>query len=77
MYLMKVLVPVVIVAAGILACTSSVYGTAEYAKKEKKACTQCHSKVSGNKAEMMQNLNATGACYKNHDHSLAKCSTAR
>lgn len=77
MCLMKVIVPVVIVAAGLLVCTSSVYGTAEYAKKERKACTGCHSKVAGSKAEMMKNLNSTGTCYKNNDHSLAKCSTAK
>jgi hypothetical protein len=77
MYLMKVIIPAVIVAAGLFICSVSVYGTPEYAKKEKKTCTQCHSKVVGSKAEMLKNLNATGTCYKNNDHSLAKCSTAK
>lgn len=77
MHWAKVIVPAFIVATGLLVCSSAVYGTAGYAKKEKKACTNCHSKVVGDKAEMMKNLNATGTCYKDNNHSLAKCSSAK
>jgi hypothetical protein len=71
----KVLIPAGIVAGGLLVCTSSMMGTPEYSKKEKKACTACHAKVSADKAEMVKNLNTTGTCYKDNQHSLAKCST--
>jgi hypothetical protein len=54
-----------------------MYGSAEYAKTEKKACTVCHAKVAGAKAEMAKNLNSTGTCYKDNDHSLAKCEAAK
>ena len=52
-----------------------MFGTPEYAKKEKKSCTTCHTKVSSDKTEMIKSLNATGTCYKDNDHSLAKCAT--
>ena len=69
----KLVIPSAILLVGFVVCTSTMFGTAEYAKKEKKACTACHVKVSGDKAEMAKNLNATGTCYKDNDHSLAKC----
>jgi hypothetical protein len=50
-----------------------MFGTPEFAQKEKKSCTFCHAKVTSDKAEMVKNLNATGTCYKDNDHSLAKC----
>ena len=71
---LKLVVPAGIVAAGILLCTSVSYGTMEYSKKEKQACTVCHVKVGA--AEAMKkdpNLTDTGKCYKDNDHSLAKC----
>jgi hypothetical protein len=70
---LKVFMPALILAAGFAVCTSSVYGTPEYAKKEKKSCTFCHEKVMSEKAEMAKNLKPMGKCYKEHDHSLAKC----
>ena len=69
----KIVVPAAILLSGFLVCTSSMFGTPEYAKKEKKACTVCHAKVATDKAEMVKNLNTTGTCYKDNDHSLAKC----
>ena len=51
---MKLAVPAAILAAGFLFCTSATYGKAEYAKKEKKACTFCHGKVGTDK-EVMNN----------------------
>ncbi len=39
----------------------------EYAKKEGKGCKYCH--VTAGKPE----LNDTGKCYKDNNHSLEKC----
>ena len=69
----KVLIPAAILTVGFVVCTSSLYGTPEYAKKEKKTCNYCHSKIVSDKAEMLKSLNSTGTCYKDNDHSLAKC----
>jgi hypothetical protein len=69
----KVLLPSAILAGGFLICTSSIYGTPQYAKETKKSCTYCHNKVSANKADMLKNLNATGTCFKDNNHSLASC----
>ncbi len=72
---LKLAAPAAILLGGFLICTSSVYGTPEYAKKEKKACTTCHTKMTSDKAEMAKSLNDTGKCYAANDHSLAKCAT--
>ena len=77
MQLTKVMVPTIILGAGFLVCTSSVYGTSEYAKKEKKSCTYCHSNIVSSKEQMAGNLNMTGTCYKENEHSLANCSVAK
>ena len=69
----KLIIPGTILLGGLVTCTLSVYGTPEYAKKEKKSCTTCHSKVTGDKDQMAKGLNTTGTCYKENDHSLAKC----
>ncbi len=73
MSVLKLAIPATVLLAGFLFCTSITYGTPDYAKKEKKACTYCHTKVSSEKAEMAKSLNTTGTCYKDNDHSLAKC----
>jgi hypothetical protein len=70
---MKLVASTGVLLGGFLLCTTSVYETADYAKKEKKVCTYCHAKMSSEKAEMAKNLNDTGNCYKGNDHSLAKC----
>lgn len=70
---LKLIAPAAVLVGGFLVCTSSVYGTPDYAKKEKKTCNYCHSKMSSDKAEMAKSLNDTGTCYKTNDHSLAKC----
>jgi len=72
----RLVIPAAILAGGFLVCSTSMYGTAEYAKKEKKSCTYCHAKMVADKAEMTKNLNTTGSCYKDNDHSLAKCAPA-
>jgi hypothetical protein len=63
----KVVLPATILMAGFLVCTTSTYGKPEYAKKEGKGCTYCHTKMGS------KDLNTTGKCYKDNDHSLAKC----
>jgi hypothetical protein len=74
---LKTVIPAAILASGFLICTSSVLATPEYSKKEKKSCTTCHGKISTDKAEMTKNLNKTGNCYKDNDHSLEKCEPAK
>jgi hypothetical protein len=73
----KLIVPAAVLMGGFMVCTSSMYGTPEYAKKEKKSCTFCHAKMLTEKAEMAKNLNTTGTCYKDNDHSLAKCAAPK
>jgi uncharacterized protein with PIN domain len=70
---LKIVIPTSVLAIGFAVCTSSVKATPAYAKKEGKSCTYCHTKVSSNKEEMAKGLNAVGTCYKDNDHSLAKC----
>jgi hypothetical protein len=77
MHRLKIAVPTTIVAAGMLLSVSVSYGTPEYAKKEKKACSNCHAKMVTDKKEMAKNLNDTGTCYKENEHSLAKCPPAK
>jgi hypothetical protein len=57
------------VALAILSVSMISISTAkpEYAKKEGKKCTYCHT------AAGKPDLNDTGKCYKANDHSLAKC----
>ena len=73
----KLVLPAFILGIGFAVCTTSMYGTPEYARQEKKSCTYCHSKVSSDKARMLKDLNTTGTCYKDNDHSLAKCSAPK
>jgi hypothetical protein len=71
---MKVAVPAALLMAGFILCTTAGYGKPEYMKKEGvKSCTTCHSKMEGKKELMAKNLNETGKCYADNDHSLAKC----
>jgi hypothetical protein len=62
----KVLLPAALLTAGFLLCTSA-YGTSDIAKKEKKACTFCHSKVApADKEGMKKNLTDAGKYYQEH-----------
>jgi hypothetical protein len=70
MRLLKLAVPSVILMAGFLVCTTASYGTPEYAKKEKKTCTFCHTKMVADKVEMAKNPTDAGKYYKDHNHSL-------
>ena len=67
---LKLVLPSAILLTGFLVCTTASYGTMDYAKKEKKACTFCHAKVSSDKAEMAKNQTDAGKYYKEHNHSL-------
>ena len=73
----KLIFPAAVLIAGFLSYTSSSFGTQQYSKKEKKNCNYCHVKVVKDTAEMTKNLKPVGTCYKDNDHSLAKCSTAK
>jgi len=73
MRVLKVAIPAVLLSAGFFVCTSNSYGKPEYMKKEGvKSCTVCHGKMEA-KENMAKNLNDTGKCYAENDHSLAKC----
>jgi len=73
----KIAAPAMVLGAGMLLCVSSSFGTPDYAKKEKKACTYCHVKMVPDKGEMAKNLTDTGTCYKDNDHSLSKCAAPK
>ena len=60
----KTILPAAILLGGFLLCTTASYGTAEYAKNTKKACTFCHEKVTADKAVMNSNLTDAGKYYK-------------
>ena len=63
----KLAVPAAILVAGFMVCTTATYGKPEYSKKEGKKCVYCHTKMGS------KDLNDTGKCYKDSEHSLAKC----
>jgi hypothetical protein len=68
---LKLVVPAALLMTGFLVCTTASYGTPEYMKKEKKACTFCHAKAEPqNKEAMQKNLTDAGKYYKEHSHSL-------
>jgi hypothetical protein len=53
--------------AGLGLATMSLYGTVDYAKKEKKSCVTCHVKMGD------KELNDVGKCYKKNKHVLKGC----
>lgn len=64
---LKLVLPAAILTAGFMLCTTASYGTTAYAKKEGKSCVTCHVKMGS------KDLNDTGKCYKENQHSLTKC----
>jgi hypothetical protein len=62
---LKLVVPAALLGAGFLVCTTASYGTQDYSKKEKKACTYCHAKVEAKDA-MPKNLTSAGKYYHEH-----------
>jgi hypothetical protein len=70
----KLAVPAAILMTGFMLCTTAGFGKPEYMKKEgAKNCLVCHSKMEAKKELMAKNLNETGKCYGENDHSMAKC----
>jgi ferredoxin len=67
MRVLKVAVPSAVLMVGFVLCTATSYGTPAYAKKEGKSCTTCHVKMGS------KDLNDTGKCYKEHNHTLTDC----
>jgi hypothetical protein len=63
--MLKLMLPAVVVGAGILASVTASFGTPDYAKKEKKQCTFCHAKVEAKDA-MPKNLTDAGKYYHEH-----------
>jgi hypothetical protein len=61
----KFIAPALILAGGLAVFSTASYGKAEYTKKEKKACSYCHT--TG------KELNKVGECYKSKNHSLEGC----
>jgi cytochrome c peroxidase len=72
----KVAVPAALLMVGFLLCTTSSYGTQDYAKKEKQKCATCHGKIEA-KENMPKNLTEVGKCYAANDHSLTKCNVPK
>jgi hypothetical protein len=62
---LKFLLPALILVGGLVSSTVS-FGKPEYTKKEKKACTYCHTKAGS------KDLNKVGECYAKK-HSLEGC----
>jgi len=61
---LKTILPAAILLGGFLVCTTASYGTIEYSKNTKKACTFCHEKnVAGDKDAMNKNLTDAGKYY--------------
>ena len=61
---MKLVLPAAFLMTGFLVCTTTSYGTQEFAKKEKKTSSACHAKMVADKAEMAKNLNDAGKEYQ-------------
>jgi hypothetical protein len=66
MRLLKVLIATSILCGSLLTLATA---KPEYAKKEGKTCTFCHTKM-GSAEVMAKSLTDAGKYYKEHDHSL-------
>ena len=66
MRLLKALIAVAIFCGCLLSLATA---KPEYAKKEGKPCTFCHTKM-GSPEVMAKSLTDAGKYYKEHDHSL-------
>lgn len=66
---LKIALPATVLMTGLLTTSIQSYAKPEYAKKEKKGCTTCHVTMG------KKDLNDTGKCYKEHEHSLEACKT--
>jgi hypothetical protein len=66
-FFLRIAVPTVIFLGGLMVTSSLSFGKAEYTKKEKKACTFCHTSATS------KELNDVGKCYAANNHSLDAC----
>jgi hypothetical protein len=66
---LKLVIPCTVFAFTMLLTAVQSQATPAYAKKEGVKCTVCHVTMG------KKDLNDTGKCYKEHDHSLAACNT--
>ncbi len=58
MTLLRRVLPVAILAAGLLVSLRPGYGNVKYNKLEKRPCVTCHTSIKG------RELNTVGKCYK-------------
>lgn len=64
---MKWMLPAALLTAGFLVCTTASYGTQEYSKETKKACTFCHTQVKpADKEVMKKSLTPAGKYFQEH-----------
>ncbi|HEV2352202.1 MAG TPA: hypothetical protein VG028_20400 [Terriglobia bacterium] len=54
---------------GLTLSATLMFGKAEYAKTEKKACSACHVDIK----KSPKDLNDVGKCYAKNKHSLTGC----
>ncbi len=63
---LKLVLPAVIVAGGLILPSTVSFAKKEYTAKEKKACVYCHTKAGS------KDLNKVGECYAKN-HTLQGC----
>ena len=66
MSIRKFALPAVVLAGGLLVCTTASFGKPEYVKTTKKACSYCHVDSKAKPKE----LTAAGKYFKEHNNSL-------
>jgi hypothetical protein len=64
---LRLLAVIAMLAGGLALTTSTAFGTMDFAKKEKKSCTFCHTKMGS------KELNDVGKCYQKNKNSLKGC----
>lgn len=62
---LKLTLPALILAGGFIICTTATYGKPDYTKKEKKACSYCHTAASAKDATA-KDLTEVGKYYQEH-----------
>ncbi len=66
MQYVKLTLPAVVLLGGFAFCTTATYGTAAYAKQEKKACSFCHTVAVPKDAESAKSLTDAGKYFNEH-----------
>ena len=74
MKLFRFLIPAAIMCIGLTINVKPAQGKPEYTKKEKKACSVCHSSAKPTKE--VEALNAVGKCYK-EKKDMAVCAAPK